>query len=152
MKCGWMDWADIVPYREQLIEMEMDLMITYHYPDWNIPRSYVEKHVDALEQYIDSGNTFFWGVRDDKILYGYMWGYVSNFINIKRWNRRSTYFQNALRGKGFAMLGMEASLEKAKELGCNQMSTHYAVFNDRMKAFLEKSGFVETRVEMVKNI
>lgn len=151
-ECGWMSWEEIAPFREQLIEMELDLMITYHNPDWDIPRAYVEEHVDALEHYIASGNTFFWGVHDRVKLYGYMWGYTAPFIDKLRWNIRSVYFQDELRGGGFASLGVEETLKKADEMGCDQMSTHYAVFNDRMKGFLEKYDFAPTRMEMVREI
>lgn len=41
--------------------MELDSMINYHYPDWNIPRSYPEGKVNKLKQYLESGNTFFLG-------------------------------------------------------------------------------------------
>lgn len=152
LKYGWMNWEEIAPFRNQLVDMELDLMITYHYPDWDIPRSYVKTHVDSLKQYIANGNTYFWGVWDDKYLYGYFWGYVSAFIDKSRWNNRSTYFKEELKGKGYSALGMEASIRKAKEVGCDQIVTHYAAFNGRMGAFLKKYNFLPMRVEMVRDI
>lgn len=30
---GWMTWEQIEPYKEQIIDMEYDSMVTWHYPD-----------------------------------------------------------------------------------------------------------------------
>ncbi|MBR8806261.1 GNAT family N-acetyltransferase [Porphyromonas levii] len=149
---GWMKWDEIVPYKQQLIEMERDLMITYHYPDWDIPWSFVESKVNELEIHLTSGNTFFWGLRDETKLYGYYWGYISNFINRKRWNLRSIYFLQEAKGKGFGKKSFDVAESKARELNCIEMATHYAVFNEVMEHTLKTSGYTPTRIEMVKSL
>lgn len=78
---GWMTWEEIKPYKEQLIDLELDLMITYHYPDWDIPRSYPEQKVEELKQYLANGNTYFWGAVSGDILIGYYWAYTAPFID-----------------------------------------------------------------------
>ena len=36
----WVSWEELLPFREQLIDMELELMTKYHYPNKIIPRSY----------------------------------------------------------------------------------------------------------------
>lgn len=55
----WMKWEDILPYKEQLIQLEHELMIRYHYPDKIISVDYPSSRVENLKEHIMSGNTFF---------------------------------------------------------------------------------------------
>lgn len=152
LKTGWMEWNEIALYKDQLIVMERELIVTYHYPDWDISLSYLEQSVSRLEDHIKSGNTFFWGVRDVKTLYGYYWGYASLFIDIKRWNIRSMMFLPEVKGLGYGKMSMEAGHQKAIELGCTEAATEYAPFNDNMATFMEKMGYVVKRIEVVKKL
>lgn len=101
IKIGWMTWEEIEPFKEHMIDMELDLMITYHYPEWAIPRSYPEGSVERLKSHIESGNTFFWGAGGEGKILGYYWGYVAPFINKKRWNTRAIYFSSEAKGIGW---------------------------------------------------
>lgn len=152
IKTGWMTWAEIEPFKEQIIDMELDLMITYHYPEWAIPRSYPEGSVERLKSHIESGNTFFWGaVVGGKIL-GYYWGYVAPFIDKKRWNTRSIYFSPEAKGIGLGRMAMDAAHQKAKELGCDEAATEYVPFNKTMARLMESCGYEITRIEVVKKL
>lgn len=152
VQSGWMTWEQIAPYQEQLIDMELDCMITYHYPDWKIPRSYPEQKVAELEQHLQSGNTFFWGVWQGTELLGFYWGYMTTFIDHLRWHTRSMYFVPKARGLG---LGTQAHIEacrKAKALGCKDISTMYAAQNEVMAHNMAKLGFAVTRTETVRDL
>lgn len=152
IKTGWMTWEEILPFKEQLIDMELDLMITYHYPDWKIPRSYPEGSVERLESHLESGNTHFWGAVKDGQLIGYYWGYASMFIDKKRWNTRSIYFKPEAKGLGLGRMAMDAAHAKAKELGCDEAATEYVPFNKTMASLMEKCGYEITRIEVVKKL
>jgi len=146
---GWMSWEQIFPFKEQLIDMELDCMITFHYPDKAIPRSYPEQKVAELERHLASGNTFFWGAVSHGRLLGYYWGYVTRFIDYLRWHTRSVYFLPEARNHGFGTLAQRAACEKAAELGCRDISTMYAAQNSVMAHTMEKLGFRVTRIETV---
>lgn len=149
LQCGWMTWEQILPYKEQLIDMELDCMIAFHYPEMAIPRSYPAQKADELEQHLASGNTYFWGVRSAETLYGYYWGYTSRFIDYLRWHTRSVYFRPEARNRGYGTRAQKAACEKAAELGCKDISTMYAAQNSVMAHTMEKLGFRVTRIETV---
>lgn len=149
LQIGWMSWEQILPFKEQLIDMELDCMIAFHYPDMAIPRSYPAQKADELEQHLASGNTYFWGVRSRERLLGYYWGYTTRFIDFLRWHTRSVYFLPEARNRGFGTEALKAACEKAAELGCKDISTMYAAQNKTMAHTLEKLGFKTTRIETV---
>lgn len=152
IKTGWFSWDEIIPFKEQLIDMELDLMITYHYPNWDIPRSYPELSVERLKSHLESSNTYFWGaIRNGKLI-GYYWGYAAMFIDRKRWNTRSIYFLPEAKGLGLGKMAIEAAHAKAIELGCVEAATEYAPFNASMANLMEKNGYSITRIEVVKNL
>lgn len=152
MWTGWMTWEKIFPYKELIIDWEIEVMIKYHYPDRFIDRSYPESRVNNLKDYIESGNTFFWGAIENGKLLGYYWGYVSDFFGVKRWHTRSNYICEEARGKGLGQKSYEAALLKAKELNCKEAVSMYAVFNETASHIYEKLGYEPLRVEVIKKI
>ena len=68
---GWMTWEQIEPYKEQIIDMEYDSMVTWHYPDWDLPRRFTEEKITGLQQHLANGNTWFWGAVYRGKLLGY---------------------------------------------------------------------------------
>ena len=114
---GFMSWDQIEPYKEQIIDMELEEMIKYHYPDWDIPRSYPEQKVAELEQHLANGNTYFWGAIYNGKLLGYHWSFTSKFIDKIRWNSRSSMFIDEARGMGLGSLAIRENIKKAKEIG-----------------------------------
>lgn len=147
-----MTWEQIEPYKEQLVDMELKLMIDYHYPDWNIPRSYPESRVNGLKEHLADGDTFFWGAWSGCELLGYSWDYVAPFIDKKRWIRRSVYFREDSQSKGLGTKSLLAAIAKAKEIGCDEMSTEYVPQNEKMANLLKKNGFEVSRIEVVKKL
>ena len=148
----WLTWDEILPFKEQIIDMELDSMINYHYPDWNIPRSYPEERVNRLKQHLESGNTFFWAAFKGRKLFGYYWGYASQFIDKKRWNTRSIYFLPEVKGFGFGSKAIEEAHKKAIEIGCDEAATEYVPWNKPMAQMLEKYGYMPSRIEVVKKL
>lgn len=148
----WMSWNEIAPYKEQLIDMECELMHVYHYPDRVIPRSYAEGAVNRLKDHLASGNTFFWGVEDGKELLGYYWGYAAPFIDTLRWHLRSIFFKDYIRTKGLGKAAILAGLEKAKEIGCKDAATEYVPFNEKMAALVKTCGYSVSRIEVVAEL
>lgn len=80
IKSKWVTWQELEPYREQLVDMEYELMVKYHYPDRIIPRTYPEKRVANLERALESGNTFLWISTEGSLLLGYYWAYISSLL------------------------------------------------------------------------
>ena len=152
IKTGWLTWEEILPFKEQLIDMELDLMITYHYPEWSIPRSYPEGSVERLKDHLQSGNTFFWGAIQGDKLVGYYWGYCAMFIDKKRWNTRSIYFKPKVKGLGLGKQAMDAAHKKALELHCDEAATEYVPFNHTMENLMKSSGYEIARIEVVKKL
>lgn len=152
IKQRWLSWIELIPFKEQLIDMELELMIKYHYPDRIIPRTYPEKRVANLKEYLESGNTFFWAATSGDKLLGYSWWYVSNFIDKKRYNLRSIFFLDDIKRQNLGSESIIAGLKHAKELGCDEVATEYASWNEPMANFMAKHGFVKTRIEVIKII
>lgn len=149
---GWMSWKEILPFKEQLIEMEHNLMIKYHYPDWKIPLSYPASRVEELKDHLENGNTFFWGAIYKNELIGYVWLYYNTFIDHKRWHLRSIMFNEKAQGLGLGKLAIEESIEKAKYLGCDEMVTSYVPSNKIMESLLKKFHFEKSRIEVIKKL
>lgn len=149
---GFMSWAQIVLYKEQIIDMELDEMIQFHYPDRKIPRSYPEQKVTELEQHLANGNTYFWGAIYDGKLLGYRWSFTSMFIDKLRWNSRSCMFLPEARGLGLGTMSIEAEIEKAMEIGCDEVATMYVPQNQHIAHINEKFGFQVTRIEAVRKL
>lgn len=148
----WMSWDELTPYKEQLVELEIELTHKYHYPNMFIPRSFAEERVKRLEQHMKNGNTFFWAITDGDQLLGYYWSYISIFINRKRWNLRSLMFRNDIRGQGYGILAIQAAHQKAIEIGCDEAATEYVPWNKPMAQMLEKCGYMPSRIEVVKKL
>lgn len=149
---GWMSWEELAPYKEQLVDMELELMIRYHYPDWDIPRSYPESRVDNLEAHISSGNTHFWGIRRGAELLGYTWVYTSQFIDKLRLNRRASFIKESIRSMNFGKLLFAEEEAKAKELCCDEISTSYVPSNGAMAHLTKTNRFEISRIEVLKKI
>lgn len=149
---GWMTWEQIEPYQEQIVDMEHDSMVTWHYPDRDIPRRFTEERIISLRQHLANGNTWFWGAIYQGKLLGYRWAYVTAFINRRRWVGNSLVFIPEARGLGLGALAMKAEDEKARELGCDDMGTMYATFNHRSAHVHEKAGYRPCRIEVVKEL
>lgn len=149
---GWMSWEELAPYKEQLVDMEHELMIRYHYPDWDIPRSYPKSRVDNLETHLNSGNTHFWGIRRGPELLGYTWVYTSQFIDKLRLNRRASFIKESIRSNNFGKILFEQVEIKAKELCCDEISTSYVPSNGAMEHLTKKNGFEISRIEVVKKL
>lgn len=152
IKTGWMSFSELEPYLAQLITMESDLLVTYHYPDRPTPTKYIERSVRGIEQHLANGNTYFYGIRDDETLYGYLWAYTATFIDELRWNEHSRYLREEYRGEGYGKLMSEEGEKMARSLGVASMSAHVASFNERMKRLLSESDYEVARVEMVKKL
>lgn len=152
MWTGWMTWEQIAPFKEQIIDWELEVMIKYHYPDMNISRDYPASRVDNLQDYLANGNTFFWGAVENGQLLGYYWGYISDFLDVKRWHTRSNYVCSQARGKGLGQLSYESAIKKAKELGCAEAVSMYASFNEVAAHIYEKLGYEKLRIEVIKKL
>lgn len=152
LKTGWMDWAMLEPYKSQLVELEFELMIKYHYPDWDIPRAYPEERVEALKEHMEKGNTFFWGVTKGNILVGYYWAYTVPFIDKKRWVLRSLLIQSEFQKHGLGVMAINEGLKKAREVGCDEAVTEYVPWNTSAARTYERAGYKISRIEVVKKI
>lgn len=152
IKSRWITWEELLPYKEQLIDMELELMIKYHYPDKLIPRDYPEQRVNSLEDYLKSGSTFLWVSTEGNKLLGYYWAYTSTFIDKKRWNLRSLMFIDEVQGKGLGSLAVKEGLKKARELDCDESATEYVPWNKIMEELMLKNGYKVTRIEVVKEL
>ena len=152
IKKQWMSWDDLVPFKNQLIELEVELTQNYHYPDMHIPIEYARDRVNALEQHMKNGNTFFWAVTDGNLLLGYYWAYISKFIDVKRWNLRSLMFRDLVKSQGLGTEAIEIGLKKAKELGCQEAATEYVPWNSKMAILLERHGYRPSRIEVVRKL
>lgn len=152
IKTGWMTWKEIEPYKEQLIDLELVCMTTYHYPDWNIPRLYPEKKVAELEQHLANGNTFFWGATSGDTLIGYYWAYTAQFIDKKRWCLRSTMFREEYQRIGLGTVAILEGLKKAVTVGCDEAVTEYVPNNIAAARVYEKAGYQVSRIEVIKKL
>ena len=148
----WVSWEELLPFKEQLIDMELELMIRYHYPDKQIPRSYPEQRVNNLESYLKNGSTFLWMATEGDKLLGYYWAYVSSFIDKKRWNLRSIMFLDEAKGRGLGTLAVKEGLKMARLLECDEAATEYVPWNKTMEAVMMKNGYKVTRIEVVKEL
>ena len=152
IRTGWMTWDEIQPFREQLIDLELELMTVYHYPDWDIPRTYPEQKVQELEKHLQDGNTFFWGAVCGEILAGYYWAYIVPFIDRKRWYLRSVMFRKEYQGIGLGSIAIEEGLIKARAAGCDEAVTEYISSNQSAAKVYEKAGYRMARIEVVKRL
>lgn len=146
----WMNWEEISPYKDQLIQMEHTLIKKYHYPERDIPFEYSINSVETLETHLENGNTFFWAMVDDNELIGYYWAYITNFLGKNRWVLRSLMIKESYSGKGVGTTAINEGLKKAKELGCYDSSTEYVPFNEAAKKSYENAGYNISRVEVTK--
>lgn len=148
----WVTWEELQPYREQLIDKELELMIKYHYPDKIIPRSYPEERVANLEHYLSNGSTFLWIATKGEKLLGYYWAYISTFIDKKRWNLRSIMFSEEVKGMGLGNCAIQEGLAKARDLNCDEAATEYVPWNAPMEQLMKKNGYQVMRIEVVKEL
>ncbi len=154
IKCSWMDWVDILPYKNQLAELEVTLMLEYHYPGYPLQsaQKYCMAKVDELEQHLKNGNTYFWGMCSGEKLIGYYWAYMSPFLERMRWNIRSIMIRREYQHSGLGSLALMEGIKKARELGCTDSATMYVPWNTSAAAAYEKAGYKISRVEIVREL
>lgn len=152
MQTKWLSWNEIIPYKEELVNLEYELIKEFHYPDREISMDYPSKSVENLKNYLESGTTFFWAALDNTKLAGYYWAYVSEFLGKKRWVLRSLIVKDEYKGLGLGKLAVQEGLIKAKEQGCFDAVTEYVPFNDKAGYLYEKAGYKISRIEVVKNL
>lgn len=149
---GWMSWEQIIPFKEQIIDWELEVIIKHHYPEMKIPRSFCEEKVADLEYHLGKGNTFFWGAIEKGVLIGYYWGYTSEFLFEKRWNEHSSYLSEIARGRGLGIKAKKEALEKAISCYCVKSVSMYAPFNEIQSHIYQKLGFEVSRIEVTKKL
>lgn len=149
---GWMTWEEIEPFKQQIVDWEEEVIVRWHYPDIELPRSFSEERVARLGEYLDSGNTFFWGAVKGGSLVGYYWAYISDFLFERTWNERSSYIREDMRGRGLGLKSKVAALEMARSKCCVKAKTMYAPFNGAQKRLFETLGYYVSRVEVVKKL
>ena len=148
----WMSWTEIIPFKEQLIELENRLIKEYHYPDREIPFDYSKQSVERLENHLNNGNTFFLGIIDGDILVGYYWAYVTDFLFEKRWVLRSLMIREDYKQQGYGKLAVSEGLKKATQLGCYDAVTEYVPFNESAGMLYKNQGYSVSRIEVVKKL
>lgn len=150
IKC--LEWNDIKKYLDLIIDMQLENIYVFHYPNKKPNREYIKIKVLELEEHLQKGNTYFIGAIKDDNLYGYAWCYVTMFIDEKRMNINSLFVSEEVRGTG---LGKQL-LNKVKEIAinnkCSKIATHYAVINESAGLFYTKNGFIPARVEMLYDL
>ena len=149
---GWMSWDEIEPFKDQLIELEQVLLKKYHYPDRYDGKAYCEKRVDLLEQYMENGNTYFWGAVHRQTLAGYYWAFTTQFIDKKRWCLSSLMIRDEYRRLGLGAKAIEEGLKMAKKVGCDEAATEYVTWNETAAKAYKKAGYKTTRIEVVKRL
>ena len=149
---GWMNWAEIVPYRDQLVQLEQILFTEFHYPDRYNGKEYCEKKVEKLEQFLANGNTYFWGARCGSELVGYYWAYTMQFVDKKRWCLSSLMIKDQYRNFGLGSKAIEEGLKMAKKVCCNEAATQYVPWNEAAANVYQRAGYKITRYEVVKRL
>lgn len=152
MLTKWLSWDEIVPYKEEIINLEYELIKKFHYPDREISINYPQNSVDNLKTYIESKNTFFLAVFDNSKLAGYYWAYVSNFLGKKRWVLRSLFIKDEYRNMGLGKFMVCEGLKKAKEMHCFDSVTEYVPFNEKAGQLYNDAGYKISRIEVVKTL
>lgn len=117
-----------------------------------IPKAYPRARVENLKEHLASGNTFFLATYRGNELLGYVWCYISTFIDHKRWNIRSIMFKNSVKSKGYGVKALEDSEHKAKNLGCDEITTSFVPFNEHMERTMKKMAFKVSRIEVTKSL
>jgi len=100
------EWTDIDRYLEQIINMQLENIYEFHYPEKKPNRDYVKQDILELEENLKKGNTYFVGATQKGRLYGYIWCYEKMFIDEKRMSINSLFVYEEARGKGLGQLLM----------------------------------------------
>lgn len=148
----WLNWEEIELYKERIIDWELEVMIKYHYPEKDIPRTYPEEKVNSLKSYLSTNQTFFMGIFKENKLIGYYWAFISDFLGEKVWNERSSYIKEEERGQSLGIISKLIALKKAGEHGCNKSKSMYAFFNKSQQIIFDKLGYSVSRIEIIKDL
>ncbi len=152
IRIDWLSWTEIEPFRQKIIDWELEVIIKYHYPDRTIPRSFCEEKVEQLQEHLKNGNTFFLGIMDDGQLVGYYWGYFADFLFERTWFERTAFLSEDYRRRGLGLITKEMALKKAKEMNCIRSESMYAPDNISQKKIYERLGYNVSRVEVIKKL
>lgn len=145
-------WLDIQKYLDQIIDMQLENIYKFHYPERTPNRDYVKGKILDLEKHLENNNTYFIGAIKEDVVYGYIWCYESLFIDEKRMSINSLFVCEKVRGTGLGKMLMNEAKKVAIHNGCGSIGTHYASFNTDTGKFYFNNGFRETRIEMVYKI
>ncbi len=143
------EWSDIDRYLSQIIDMQLENIYKYHYPEKKPNKNYVKGKIFELKKHLENGNTYFIGAAKGDRLYGYIWCYESIFIDEKRLHINSLFVCKEVRRTGLGQLLMSEVKRIAISNNCDSIGTHNAVFNTAAGKFYSKNGFNPTRIEMV---
>ncbi len=143
---------NIENYRSDLELMFIENTYKFHYPDKEVDMAYIDEKIEKLKKFTGEGNTYFLGAFVDGSLAGFIWLYKRDFMTYKRMIINSFFVGEKHRSLGLGKELMERAYDKARSEGCEEMSTHYAVVNDRAGKFYLANGFEEKRVEVVRKL
>lgn len=146
------EWVDIDKYLDQIIDMQLENIYKFHYPERKPNRDYVKRKILELEQHLQNNNTYFIGASKDDKLYGYIWCYEALFIDEKRMFVNSLFICKNARKAGLGQLLINEAKKIAISNECRSIATHYSSFNKVAGKFYSNNGFESTRIEMVYKI
>lgn len=139
-------------HRETMVHMLTVNMTDYHYADKIPTPEEMEARFDQLLNYLKDGQAFFLAAIEKEELVGFIWLYQRPFLDYKRLIINSFFVNDTWRSRGIGTQLVNAAEQLAQTEGCREMATHYSVENPRAGHFYEKNGFLEKRVEVVKEI
>ena len=142
-------WEDVKRYFDKIVGMQVENIYGFHYPEKEPNVEFVKEKILELEGHLKKDNTYFIGAIKEENLYGYIWGYVSVFIDEKRMNINSLYIDRKVRGKNIGQELMNAIKRISIDNGCDSIATHYATFNKKAGKFYLNNGFESSRIEMI---
>lgn len=145
-------WDDVLKYYDKIVNMQLENVKKFHYPDKQISATYIKTKINELRKHLENDNTYFIGVvRNDKLL-GFLWAYESLFIEDKRIQINSMYIIKEARRLGLGKILMDKIEAIANDKKCNSIATHYATINENAGDFYIAQGFNATRTEVVKRL
>ena len=138
-------------YKEELIKLQYE-NTCLHFPNKTIDIESTKEKIQSIKVYIEENKAFLFIAKDKNELVGFLWCYPRVFFDEKRIYINSLIVKSNYRGNKIGEKLVKKAEAKAIELNYDAIDVSTASFNNGGLKFYRKYGFLDERVQLVKNI
>lgn len=142
---------DFDKYKQDLIKLQYE-NTSLHFPKKIIDINDTMEKVNSIKEYMKEEKAFLFVAKEEDNVLGFLWCYPRVFFDEKRIYINSLIVKSKYRGNSIGKRLVESAEKKALDLDYDAIDVSTAAFNEGGLRFYRRYGFLDERIQLVKNI